>query len=63
MILTKPLNFLREVRSEMERVSWPSRDQTVRLSTIVIVLTAGVAVYIGLLDSLFTKLAAILFNH
>jgi len=45
---TKPMEFVREVRAEMRKVSWPTRDEVVRLSVIVfialVVFTAGVFV-------------------
>lgn len=58
---TKAIRFLREVRSEMERVTWPTKDQTVRLTTLVIALTLAVGLYIGALDTVFTKLASTFF--
>lgn len=58
---TKLVSFLKEVRDEMQRVSWPSKDKTIRLTTIVIVLTVGVGIYVGLLDVLLTKLTTAFF--
>ena len=43
---TKPLEFVREVRAELKKVSWPTRQEVIRYSTIVlvalIIFTAGV---------------------
>jgi preprotein translocase subunit SecE len=58
---TKATSFLREVRSEMERVNWPTKDQTIRLTTIVIALTLGIGLYIGLLDVGLTQVTSKLF--
>jgi len=52
---TKPLIFLKEVRTEMEKVSWPNRQQALRLTLIVIAVSVVVAVFIGALDYIFTK--------
>ena len=45
---TKPLEFVREVRAEMRKVSWPDRQEVIRYSMIVLValviFTAGVFV-------------------
>ena len=45
---TKPLEFVREVRAEMRKVSWPDREEVIRYSMIVLValviFTAGVFV-------------------
>lgn len=34
---TKPLEFLREVRGELKKVSWPTRDEVQRYSMIVLI--------------------------
>ena len=43
---TKPMEFIREVRAELRKVSWPTRPEVIRLSIIVfvalVVFTAGV---------------------
>lgn len=57
---TKPLEFLKEVRLEMKRVSWPSRQEAIRLTTIVIAISLVVAVFIGVLDFIFTKIMEML---
>ena len=54
--MTKPLTFLKEVRSEMKMVSWPSKKETVRLTTVVILISLSMAGFIGALDFIFTKL-------
>lgn len=57
---TKPLTYLKEVKTEMQRVSWPTRQEAIRLTLIVIGVTVVVAVLIGAFDFLFTKLMAII---
>lgn len=47
-------NFLKEARQELLRVNWPSRKETVRLTVIVIGLSLGFSVFLGLADFLFT---------
>ena len=51
-----PAAFLKEVRVELQKVTWPNREQTTRLTAIVILVSATVAVFVGGLDLLFTKL-------
>lgn len=51
----KPIAFLKEVRTEMEKVSWPNRQQALRLTLIVIAVSVVVAFFIGALDYIFTK--------
>jgi preprotein translocase subunit SecE len=52
--------FVRQVRDEMNQVTWPTKDQTIRLTTIVIVVTVVVGAYLGALDYLFTKLMGLI---
>lgn len=49
-------SFLKEVKSEMGKVSWLSRQQTARLTLIVVGISMVVAFFIGVLDFIFTKL-------
>jgi len=49
-------SFLKEVKNEMGKVSWLSRQQTIRLTLVVIGVSLVVAFFIGVLDFIFTKL-------
>lgn len=49
-------SFLKEVKSELGKVSWLSRQQTLRLTLVVIGVSVVVAFFIGLLDFIFTKI-------
>lgn len=55
----KPLIFLKEVRTELSKVIWPTRNQAVKLTAIVMGVSIVVAIFIGALDFLFTKLMEI----
>jgi preprotein translocase subunit SecE len=48
------LNYIKDVRAELKHVTWPSRTQTIISTVIVIVVSVGVAVYLGLFDYLFS---------
>ncbi len=50
------LAFLSESKRELTKVTWPTRQQIIRLSTIVVVASVAVAIYLGVLDYLFTAL-------
>jgi preprotein translocase subunit SecE len=56
----KPLVFLQEVREELKKVTWPSRQETTKLTGIVVVISVVVGIYIGALDFVFTKIVAFL---
>jgi len=48
------VQFAQECWSELQKVTWPSRETVVRLTLIVIVISALIAAYIFLFDNLFT---------
>jgi preprotein translocase subunit SecE len=52
----------REVRSEMKKVVWPTREETVRLTIVVIVVSAVISVILFAADSLFQTLLLLLQN-
>ncbi len=53
-ILTKIITFLKEVKLELKKVNWPTRQETIRYTLIVIGVSTGVAIFLGGLDFLFT---------
>lgn len=53
--------FLGEVRLEMSKVKWPTRQDTVKL-TLTVLITAGVlGGFVGGIDFLFTKILTVVF--
>jgi len=52
----KGIDFLKEVRIELKRVTWPTRQQTIKYTLIVISLSLAVAAFLGGLDFLFSWL-------
>ncbi|MDL2274497.1 preprotein translocase subunit SecE [Desulfosarcina sp. OttesenSCG-928-G10] len=49
-IFDKAIQFLREVRIELKKVTWPSRKQTVGSTVVVLVVVAIISVFLGLVD-------------
>jgi preprotein translocase subunit SecE len=50
MNLGKIVQFFKEVRVELGKVTWPNRDELIGSTIIVVVLSLILSVYIGLLD-------------
>ena len=50
-IFKRLFKYLRECRSEMKKVTWLSRKETVKSSIIVVVVTVALCAVIGLLDT------------
>lgn len=50
MAENKILTFIKEARIELRKVNWPTRVQTIRYTSLVIGVSIGVAVFLGVLD-------------
>lgn len=57
---TTPISFLKEVRDELKKVVWPTRNEVIRLTSLVIVISLIVGFFLGGLDYVFTKLTALI---
>lgn len=54
--MATPVQFFEETRSELQKVTWPTRQEVMRLTFVVIAISLIVGLYIGGLDFVFTKL-------
>ena len=54
--MPRPLEFIRSVKLELLQVKWPSHQEAVRLTFLVIATSVVVALYSGGLDVVFTTL-------
>lgn len=48
------LRYFQETRVEVKRVRWPTREETWRLTRIVLVVTVTMALFLWLMDLLFS---------
>ena len=49
-------NFFREVKIELKKVVFPSREEVIGSTKVVVVLVLIVAVFLGLIDLVLSKL-------
>jgi preprotein translocase subunit SecE len=52
--------FLRETRSELRKVVWPTRREAINMTAIVLGVTVLMAVGLGIVDWLLTKVFALI---
>lgn len=52
--------FLGEVRGEIKKITWPNRQETMRMTAIVVAITLAVSIYLGGLDYLYTYLMGLI---
>ncbi|MBF0496451.1 MAG: preprotein translocase subunit SecE [Deltaproteobacteria bacterium] len=53
---TTSVQFLREVKIELKKVTWPSRKETIASTSVVLVVVALVSMYLGFVDFGLTQL-------
>ncbi len=52
--------YVRETRAELRKVVWPSRQEAINLTVVVIVTVLGMSIFLGAVDFLFTSIFRIL---
>ncbi len=50
-----PVTFLQETVSELRKSVWPSREETARLTMVVIALAVAAGFFLGGLDRIFAE--------
>jgi preprotein translocase subunit SecE len=59
---TKPRQFIKEVIAELKKVAWPSRQEIISYSIVVLVASLVIAGIIVVMDSLFSRAVLALFG-
>jgi preprotein translocase subunit SecE len=57
-----PTKFFSEVASELKKVTWPTRAETVKLTLAVIIISLCVGLFVGGLDILFVNITTAVFK-
>lgn len=50
------IKYLKETRAELRKVSWPSRQEALNLTLIVVAFTVFMAALLGIIDYIFASL-------
>jgi preprotein translocase subunit SecE len=53
--MSKITEYLKETRTELKHVLWPTRAQTLYYTLVVIILSGLVAYFLGIFDFIFSK--------
>jgi preprotein translocase subunit SecE len=53
---------LRETVGELRKVNWPTRQEAINLTTIVLIVIFVMACFLGVLDLFFARIFAILLS-
>jgi preprotein translocase subunit SecE len=55
-MITRFVNYIKETRQELHKVNWPNRAQTIQSTLLVIVISLGVAFFLGFFDYIYRYL-------
>lgn len=56
MAKTSPIEFLRQVRAETEKVAWPTRKETMMTGVMVVIMTTLLALFFLGVDTVFDSI-------
>lgn len=54
--MSKVTDYLRETKGEMKHVSWPTRQQVINFTMLVVAISVLVSIFLGFFDFIFTFL-------
>lgn len=60
--LNNTISFLKEVKAEMKKVSWPQRKDVTGTTIVTIVATLLLAIYLYFADIIFTYLVKFIYS-
>ena len=52
-MLDRIVTFLKEARVELRKVAWPTREETIRYTLAVVLMSGALAIFLGGIDYLF----------
>jgi len=52
--LSKIVDYFKEVRTEVKKVTWPTRKETIKKTLMVLGITVLVSLFLGLIDYVFS---------
>ena len=55
-MITKALEFLTEVKAEVNKVTWPSRREALGGTAVVVVVVLLMATFLGIIDAILSKI-------
>jgi len=57
---TTPVQFLREVRAELKKVTWPTRKELAQSTVMVLIILVVVTAIIAVMDYIFAQASLLL---
>lgn len=60
--IDKAKQFYTEARQELRKVVWPTKQQTITSTWVVLAVTIVLAIFLGLADLVISKLIGLILN-
>jgi len=61
-IIAKPINFIKEVKVQLTKVSWPTKDELIGATIVVITATLITTTFIGIIDLILSRIVSWIFR-
>lgn len=61
-IVTRIVEYFKDTRGELRKVTWPTREQATKLTLIVLAVTGVMALFLGALDYIFATLVRLIIS-
>ena len=55
-VMQKIIQFIKEAKIELKKVTWPTPKQTLASTSVVIIIVFIVSIYLGIVDFVLAKL-------
>jgi preprotein translocase subunit SecE len=52
--------FYRETVAELKKVTWPTREEAINLTRVVLLVIVAVSIFLGLVDFLVSRIFALI---
>jgi len=52
-MINRFINYIKETRQELKKVNWPTRQQVIQSTLLVIAISLGVAFFLGAFDYIY----------
>lgn len=62
MAKTTPMEFLRQVRNETNKVTWPTRRETMITALMVVIFTIAMAIFFSVTDAVLIRVVSFIVN-
>ncbi len=60
---TSPVQFLRQVKQEVKKVTWPSKKEVMRATIMVLIIVAIASAFFFFVDMIFAAIVRLIFKY